>query len=222
MALSKLSNENYAKKLNDIRECYLLAERKAILPAYTVSSVRMCDSDFCQVIKNSRSFAYDSMQLLKQCAEYFSNITLYKSGRRKLVKEAGNLGTRARQVAGNFHDACVQIESRKIDQKAQEAVQKASNSYELAQNSYERARRDARDKRNEAENWGIAALATFWIPVVNLVTIPGALITNSLAKDAENDADIASARCRSAEGKLKVAKSNKEDSKVCIITGCVN
>lgn len=214
MALSKLSNENYVEKLSELRKYCSLAERNSILPTYTVSSVRMCDSNFCQVMKDSRSFAYDSMQLLKNCAEYFSNNTKHKSESTRLVKEAGNLGTKARQVAGNFHDAYAQIESGKVNQKALEAVQKASSSYESAHNSYEIAKREAKDKRNEAENWSVAARATFWIPVVNLVTVPGALITDSSASNAERDAERASARCRSAEEDLKVAKTNKEYAEV--------
>lgn len=220
MALSKLSNENYAEKLSELRKCCLLAESNSILPTHTVSSVRMCESNFCIVMKNSRSFAYDSMQLLKQCAEYFSNNAKYESESTKLVKEAANLGTKARQVAGNFHDAYVQIESEKINQKALEAVRKASSSYDSAHSSYEKAMREAKDKRNEAENWGTAALATFWIPVVNLVTIPGALITNSSASDAERDAERASSRCRSAEEDLKIAKTNKDYAEVCLLYSC--
>jgi len=214
MALSKLSNENYYEKLRDLRECCSIAETRSILPSYIISNVRECDSNICRVIRNSRNFAYKTIQLLGECEEYFSATNKYKSESQRLVKEAANLGSEARNIAGFFHDTYVQIDSRKLHQQAIAAVENASRSCDSAKCSYERADKEARCKKDIARKWRTAAMITVVSPVFSLITIPGLIISSSSARDAGNDADRALARFRSAEQDLESAQNNKECAEV--------
>jgi len=220
MALSKLFNENYYEKLRDLRECCSNAEKRSILPSYIISNVRECDSNLCRVIRNSRSFAYKTLQILEECEEYLSATNKYESESKRLVKEAANLGSEARNIAGFFHDTYVQIESRKLHQQTIAAVENASRSCDSAQYSYEKADKEARDKKETAKKWRTAAMITAVAsPLLTVaVTIPGAIISGSSARDARNDAERALVRFRSAEQDLESAQKNKECAEVKLYT----
>lgn len=212
---------------------YHRSNHSGILGSYITSRIDQCCADFLfssQSITTissaaASSWCFDCLKFFKTLRQKEYVLSQEKNKLQNFCTKAQEiseafkcLSVYIRRIAGDFHDVEVRAE-----QKAEEAlkeVEQVQKIAEMKKRDKDRAHDDAvqtrKDASDTADGWEIAAMTTFWIPGVNIITGVGHAITRGDERSAIRKEQEAYSEYLSADRNLENAQMKYQKAKVCV------
>lgn len=118
-----------------------------------------------------------------------------------------------RKLAGRFHD-CQKLagkDKEKYMESVEDAKKHAEEKKQEAEESRKRARKELESRKKSSGIWGICAC----IPIVNIVALPGYLVSKGDVSDARHSESIALQELETAKKELEKAGNALKKAEVC-------